>query len=85
MEGDILEQHGTFEACGLAAYKGMGSTFCAENRLVAGTLFFCFIFFPRRDAYGMGVQKKREIGLRTPKSCLNCSFPGWHYPKHFKM
>ena len=25
--------------------------------LVAGVLFFGFVFFPRRDAYGMGVLK----------------------------
>ena len=51
---------------------------------VAGALFFCFVFFPRRDAYGMGVQKKMKTGLRTTKFSLNCSLRGWHYPKHLK-
>ena len=84
MEGDIQEQRGTFEACGQAACRGWTVRFARKMGFVAGALFFCFVFFPQRDAYGMGVQKKMKTGLRTTKSRVYCSFQGWHYPKHPK-
>ncbi|MCG8384899.1 MAG: hypothetical protein MJA30_05115, partial [Cytophagales bacterium] len=51
---------------------------------VAGALFFGFVFFPRRDAYGMDAQKKMKTGLRTSKSREYCSLRGLHYPRHLK-
>ncbi len=84
MEEDIQEQRGTFEACGQAACRGWIARFEGKMGFVPGALFFYFVFFPRRDAYGMGAQKKMKTGLRTTKSRSNCLSQGWHYPKHFK-
>ena len=69
---------------GKQAHSGWRARFEGKMGLVAGALFFCFVFFPRRDAYGMGVQKKMKNGLRTIKSRVYCSFRGSHYPKHPK-
>ena len=49
--GDLREQRGPFEARGQAAYRGWTVCFAWKMGLVAGTLFFWFAFFPRRDAY----------------------------------
>ena len=64
-------------------YKGWIARFEEKMGWVAGA-FFCFVFFPRRDAYGMGAQKKMKTGLRTSTFRLYCSLRGWHYPKHLK-
>ena len=61
--GDIQEQRGTFEGCGQAAYRGWIARFEGKMGLVDGAFFFWFVFFPRRDAYGMGVQKKMNTDL----------------------
>ena len=58
--GDLQEQYGTFEACGQAAHRGWAVRFEGKMGLVPGALFFWFVFFPRRDAYGMGGQKKMK-------------------------
>ena len=84
MEGDIQEQRDTFQACGQAAYRGWIMRLAGKIGSVAGALFFCFVFFPRRDAYGMGEQKKMKTGLRTAKSRVYCSLRGLHYPRHLK-
>ncbi|MCG8387064.1 MAG: hypothetical protein MJA30_16070, partial [Cytophagales bacterium] len=64
--------------------RGWIVRFEGKMGLVAGAFFFGFVFFSRRDAYGMGAQKKMKTGLRTTKSRLNCSLRGWHCPKHPK-
>ncbi len=64
--------------------RGWIARFLGKMDLVAGALFLCFIFFPQRDAYGMGVPKKMKTILRTSKSRLNYSLQGWHYPKYLK-
>ena len=84
MEGDIQEQRDTFQACGQAAYRGWIMRLAGKIGSVAGALFLCFVFFPRRDAYGMGEQKKMKTGLRTAKSRVYCSLRGLHYPRHLK-
>ena len=43
--GDIQEQRGTFEARGLAAYRGWIMRLARKMGFVAGALFFCFVFF----------------------------------------
>ena len=45
------------------AYRGWITRYARKVGLVTGAFFFCFIFFPRRDAYGKGVQKKMKTGL----------------------
>ncbi len=64
MEGDIQEQRSPFEACGQAAYRGWIARFEGKVGLVDGAFFFGFVFFPRRDAYGMGGQKKMNTDLK---------------------
>ncbi len=43
--GDLQEQCGPFEACGQAAYRGWIVRLAGKMGLVAGALFFCFVFF----------------------------------------
>ena len=46
---------------------------------VAGAFFFGFVFFPRRNASGMGVQKKMNTDLEPRNPAYTA-----HYLEHFK-
>ena len=57
-KGDLQQQRGPFEACGQAAYGDWAVRLAGKMGWVAGALFFGFVFFPRRDAYGWAGKRK---------------------------